>query len=78
MINVSLSELVLIVLALGVALVGMWWVIGVTGVKRAEIRKHKGVVMCRICGVHYEVEGEDISTCPACGTLNERKPVGEI
>ena len=77
-IDVSLSGMVLLCLALGLVLVCLWWIVGVTGVRRQETRKHKGVIMCRICGVHYESEEEEITTCPACATPNERKPVEEI
>ncbi len=78
MINVSMSQLVLIIMVAGMVMVGLWWALGVASVRRAETRKRKGVIMCRICGVHYEVEEEDITTCPACKTVNERRPMREI
>lgn len=78
MINVSLGSLILLVLALGVTLVFLWWMLGVRGVRRAETKRYKGVIMCRICSVHYESAEDEITRCPACGTMNESKSVEEI
>ncbi len=74
MINVSLSELVLIVLAAGVLLVVAGWVISTIRARRRELQRRKGVILCRICGVRYEGGSEDMTICPACETPNESRP----
>lgn len=80
MINVTLSQLLLVCLSIGLVLVFFSWLFGSSRVRRAEKRRMKGVVTCRICGVRYEGEGEDGSTttCPACATPNEMEPPGMI
>lgn len=74
MINVTLSEMLLICLALGLLLVVLSWFFGATRVRRAEKRRLRGVVSCRICGVRYEAEEGAQSTCPACATPNDSEP----
>lgn len=80
MIPISLGGLILMSMVMGIVLVFALWVIGVTGVRRTERRRYKGVVTCRICSVRYEAESnqaspdDDVTTCPACGTPNELKP----
>ena len=51
-----------------------------TRVRRAEKRRLKGVITCRICGVRYEAEAMEgeMSICPACATPNEVEPPGMI
>lgn len=74
MINVSLSELVLIILAAGLVLVIVGWVISTIRARRREVQRRKGVILCRICGVRYEGGNEDMTICPACETPNESRP----
>lgn len=78
MINVTLSQMVLLCLALGLVLVALSWVFGSTRVRRAEKRRMKGVVTCRICGVRYEADESAPSTCPSCATPNDNEPPGVI
>ncbi len=73
MIDVTLSNLILVCLAAGLGLVMLWWIVGVRGVRRTEKKRLQGVVTCRICGVRYESD-TDVSACPACGTPNELQP----
>jgi len=74
MINVTLSQLVLIYLCFGLSLVTLTWVITVARVNRAEKKRLKDVITCRICSVRYEAEPSASSPCPACGTPNEMEP----
>jgi len=78
MIGVTLGELMIVCVALGVCFVSVWWLVAVSRVREAESRKHQGVITCRICGVRYETTSGDLSTCPACGTPNELQPPGGI
>jgi hypothetical protein len=80
MIAVSLGTLILLMLAVGLALVLVLWLSGVSGVHRVEKQKHQGLITCRICSVRYEeaphaTEASSVSICPACGTPNESKPI---
>jgi hypothetical protein len=74
MIDVSLSQIVLICFGLGVVLVSITWFITVTRVRHAEKKRVKDVITCRICSVRYEAEPAATSPCPACGTPNELDP----
>ena len=78
MINVTLSQMVLLCFVLGLLLVLLSWVFGAARVQRAEKRRVRGVITCRICGVRYEAEQGETSTCPACATPNESEPPGMI
>lgn len=78
MIEVTLGQLVLLALGLGLVLVSLSWFVGVTRVRRAEQRRMKDVVTCRICGVRYEAEPSVLAPCPACGTPNEMEPPNVI
>ena len=80
MINVTLSQMVMLCFGLGMVLVLLSWLFGSTRVRRAEKRRLKGVITCRICGVRYEAEAMEgeMSICPACATPNEVEPPGMI
>ncbi len=74
MINVTLSHLILLCMAIGLAMVLAGSVSTLLRRKRREVQRRKGVILCRICGVRYEGGNEDISICPACQTPNESRP----
>lgn len=78
MIDVSLSQIVLICLGFGLLLVSVTWLITVTRVRQAEKKRVKDVITCRICSVRYEADPAVISPCPACGTPNELDPPSMI
>ena len=79
MIKVSLSDLILIGMALGVVLVCALWVVAVLGDRRTSKRTRSHVVFCRICGSGYPTaNGGDISVCPVCGTPNEKNTMDAI
>lgn len=79
MIKVSLGDLILIGMAMGVVLVCVLWMIAVLGERRANRRIRDNVVFCRICGSAYQtVNGGEISVCPICRTPNERNTMDAI
>ena len=78
MIKVSLSDLILIGMALGVVLVCVLWVVAVLGERRASRRIRNNVVFCRICGSAYQAANGDISVCPICSTPNEKNTMDAI
>jgi len=74
MINVSLSHMILLSMAVGLAFVVIGFIVNTMRRRRREVQLRKGVILCRICGVRYEGGNEDISICPACQTPNESRP----
>ena len=79
MIKVSLGDLILVGMALGVALVCVLWVLAVLGERRANRRIRNNVVFCRICGSAYPTaNGGDVTVCPVCGSPNERNTMDAI
>lgn len=72
MIQVSLTTLLFIGMSVGVALLGVFWVIAVLMERSRENRARADLVHCRICGHIYENgENKTVSACPQCGSLNE-------
>lgn len=72
MIPVTLTTLLLTGMCVGVALLGVFWIIAVLGERRVENRARADLVHCRICGHIYENgENKTVSACPQCGSLNE-------
>jgi hypothetical protein len=72
MIQVTLTTLVLLGMAVGVVLLGIIWLIAVWRERRVENRARQDLVGCRICGHVYEnAEKRPVSACPQCGSLNE-------
>lgn len=72
MIQVTLTTLVLLGMAAGVALLGGIWLTAVWRERREENRTRQDLVCCRICGHVYEnSEKRPVSACPQCGSLNE-------
>lgn len=78
MIKVSLSDLILIGMALGVLLVCVLWILAVLGERRLHRRSRAQVVFCRICGSAYQITNVDVSVCPVCNTPNERNTMDAI
>lgn len=72
--ELTLSELVLMILAGSVLLVTVFALISrmwrVAGQARAASRR----VVCRLCLHAFEVDGEDaLMDCPKCGARNDRR-----
>ncbi|HSJ03785.1 MAG: hypothetical protein ACAI34_25590 [Verrucomicrobium sp.] len=76
MIHVSLTTLLLLGMAAGITLLGVFWLIAVCVERRQESRLREDLVLCRICGHIYENgEKKPVTACPKCGSLNEaRRP----
>ena len=73
-INISLSGLITFCFLLGLAFLSVSWMVSTVRVRRREVQRRKGVILCRICGVRYEGGNEDMTLCPACETPNESRP----
>ncbi len=72
MIHVTLTTLLLLGMAVGVALLGGFWLAAVWMERREENRTREDLVACRICGHIYENTGKKpMTACPQCGSLNE-------
>ena len=72
MIQVTLTTLVLLGMAVGVALLGFIWLVAVWRERRGENRTRQDLVCCRICGHVYEnTDRRRVTACPQCGSLNE-------
>ena len=72
MIQVTLSSLLLLGMAVGVALLGGLWMVAVWLERRAESQARQDLVACRICGHVYEnTDRRNVTACPRCGSLNE-------
>lgn len=72
MIQVTLTTLVLLGMAVGVVLLGCIWLSAVWHERRDENKTRQDLVGCRICGHVYEnAEKRRVSACPQCGSLNE-------
>ena len=79
MIKVSLSDLILIGMALSVSLVCVLWVVAVLGERRTSRRLRDNIVFCRICGSAYQTADRvDTSLCPVCYTPNEKNTMDAI
>lgn len=73
MIRISLSNLILLGMVGGMALVCLLWVISVWKDRRRENRRRRDVILCRICGSAYPAPVQkELSRCPMCQTPNER------
>ncbi len=79
MIQVTLTNLVLLGMVVGVVLLGSIWLVAVWRERRDESKVRKDLVGCRICGHVYEnADRRPVSACPQCGSLNEQtkpKPI---
>jgi predicted Zn-ribbon and HTH transcriptional regulator len=72
MIQVTLTNLMLLGMAIGVVMLGIIWLIAVWKERYGERRIRQDLVCCRICGHVYEnAEKRRLSACPQCGSLNE-------
>lgn len=79
MIKVSLGDLILIGMALGVTLVCLLWLIAVFHERRKHRRVSISTNLCRICGCAYPgPPTTDITICPACGAANEHNALEPI
>lgn len=75
MITVGLGELIVTVMLIGVSLVCLLWFYSFSLERRRELHRRRIAIQCRICGCAYACgkRARKITTCPACGSLNERQ-----
>lgn len=80
MIGISLSKLIVIVMLIGVCLVCALWFYSLWLERRREIHRRRIAIQCRICGYAYAIKKKDrgISSCPSCGSKNERHGLNPI
>ncbi len=80
MIKLQLSELIVMVMLIGVGLVGMLWLWTLWRERRREIHRRRIAVQCRICGCTYAIPKKmaAVTKCPACGSLNHRGALNPI
>ena len=72
MIAVSLSTLLIMGMAAGLALLVGFWAVAVWRQRRHERKSSAGLIYCRICGGIYRNEDrKPVTACPSCGSLNE-------
>lgn len=75
MIGISLANFVMLMMLLGVSLVCALWFYMFWRDRRRELHRRRIATQCRICGCTYATErrrAARISSCPSCGSLNER------
>ncbi|MDZ4288045.1 MAG: hypothetical protein U0984_08805 [Prosthecobacter sp.] len=74
MIGISLSKLIVTVTLIGVCFVCALWFYVLWRDRQRELRRRRIAIQCRMCGHTYATPKKDrgVSSCPACGTKNER------
>ena len=79
MIRTSLGNLIILYLLASIGVIFIVWVIGEIVRRRRQQASTRHIILCSICGNTYrDTSGEKISSCPRCGSLNERGKVREI
>lgn len=73
MMDVSLGELILLLAGLCLMLAALGWVLENVRMRKREIVRSRGVILCRICGVRYEAGAGEVVACPFCHTPNEAR-----
>jgi predicted RNA-binding Zn-ribbon protein involved in translation (DUF1610 family) len=72
MIQVSLTELILLGMAVCIGLLTLFWLMAVVWERRNERRVRSDLIHCRICGTIFEnAERLKVMHCPLCGSQNE-------
>lgn len=74
MIGIGLVDLIVLVMFLGTLHVCLLWFYSFWRERRRELHRRRIAVQCRICGCTYATgKGSTrITTCPSCGSRNER------
>jgi Zn finger protein HypA/HybF involved in hydrogenase expression len=73
MIRLQLSSMIVVVMLIGVVLVVALWTWTLWQERRREVRRRRIAVQCRICSCTYvPLERATLSTCPSCGSRNQR------
>ena len=72
MIQVSLTNLILLGMVAAVGLLTLFWMIAVIRERRHELRARNDLIHCRICGSIFENAARlKVMHCPSCGSQNE-------
>lgn len=74
MIRLGLSELIVVVMLLGVSLVVGLWTWSLWRDRRREVHRRRIAIQCRICNCTYVLPKKPgpVSHCPSCGSKNQR------
>ncbi|MEQ1750815.1 MAG: hypothetical protein ABL974_15410 [Prosthecobacter sp.] len=74
MIKIQLSELIVVVMMIGVCLVCALWIWTLWRERRREVYRRRIAIQCRICNCTYAIAKKTpaVTQCPACGTQNQR------
>ena len=79
MIQFSISNLILLYIAIGIGILLGLWLYSEWKRKRRDRRNRRFRVLCRICATEFEDQTDDpIPQCPHCRQRNERVPIQEI
>lgn len=80
MISIGLSQLIMLVMLIGVSMVSALWFYTFWREQRRESKRRRIAIQCRICGCCYAItpQSERITQCPACGSKNERGGLPQI
>ena len=79
MIGISLSKLIVLVMLIGVVFVAVLWIHSLWQDRRREVRRRRIALQCRICGhVYANTPKDTVTTCPSCGSRNERQVLRPI
>ena len=74
MIRLGLSDLIVVVMMLGVCLVVSLWIGTLWRDRRREVHRRRIAIQCRICNCTYALPKKNtpVSSCPSCGSKNQR------
>jgi hypothetical protein len=80
MINIRLSELIVMVMLIAVCLVCAFWIWTLWRERRREIHRRRIAIQCRICNCTYAIpkKAPAVTQCPSCGTHNQRGALDPI
>ncbi|MFV1993890.1 MAG: hypothetical protein ACC661_00525 [Verrucomicrobiales bacterium] len=79
MIQLSLTEIIVIYLFAILTVLMSVWVLGDMLRKRRQRKALQYKILCAICGTVYEDRSDNaLPKCPECGSVNERTRIREI
>jgi DNA-directed RNA polymerase subunit RPC12/RpoP len=72
MIQVSLTNLILLGMTAAVSMLTLFWMVAVIKQRRHEKMARQDLIHCRICGSIFENSAKlKVMHCPSCGSQNE-------
>jgi hypothetical protein len=74
MIGIGLAQLIMLVMLIGVTIICVLWFYTFWREQQRESKRRRIAILCRICGCTYGIpkKAPNITTCPSCGSRNER------